>query len=54
MKSPIQKSTETPDEPTSQSQILFWLKRLGVMGFLFFLAKGLMWLLVPILLAKGC
>jgi hypothetical protein len=24
-----------------------WLKRLGVGGFLFFLVKGLLWLLVP-------
>jgi hypothetical protein len=27
-----------------------WLKRLGVGGFLFFLVKGLLWLLVPALL----
>lgn len=24
-----------------------WLKRLGVGGFLFFLIKGLLWLMVP-------
>lgn len=24
-----------------------WLRRLGVAGFLFFLIKGLLWLLVP-------
>jgi hypothetical protein len=28
-----------------------WLKRLGVGGFLFFLVKGLLWLLVPAALA---
>ena len=28
-----------------------WLKRLGVAGFLFFLIKGLLWLLVPALAA---
>lgn len=28
-----------------------WLKRLGVGGFLFFLIKGLLWLLVPAWLA---
>jgi hypothetical protein len=28
-----------------------WLKRLGVAGFVFFLLKGLLWLLVPSLLA---
>jgi hypothetical protein len=27
-----------------------WLKRLGVGGFLFFLLKGLLWLLVPAVL----
>jgi hypothetical protein len=28
-----------------------WLKRLGVGGFLFFLVKGLLWLIVPGMLA---
>lgn len=28
-----------------------WLKRLGVGGFVFFLLKGLLWLLLPSLLA---
>lgn len=28
-----------------------WLKRLGAGGFLFFLAKGLLWLLAPAFLA---
>ena len=27
-----------------------WLRRVGVAGFLFFLVKGLLWLLVPALL----
>lgn len=31
-----------------------WLQRLGIGGFLFFLAKGLLWLLVPSLLAHWC
>ena len=26
-----------------------WIKRLGLWGFLFFLVKGLLWLLVPAL-----
>jgi hypothetical protein len=30
---------------------LKWLKRLGLAGFLFFLIKGLLWLLVPGLIA---
>lgn len=28
-----------------------WIKRLGIYGFLFFLVKGLLWLLVPALVA---
>jgi hypothetical protein len=31
-----------------------WLKKLGVGGFVFFLVKGLAWLLVPIIIAKSC
>ncbi|ADB37447.1 hypothetical protein Slin_1397 [Spirosoma linguale DSM 74] len=31
----------------------YWLKRLGWGGFLFFLIKGLLWLLIPYLIAKG-
>ena len=30
-----------------------WLKRIGWIGFLFFLIKGLLWLLIPYLIAKG-
>jgi hypothetical protein len=29
---------------------VYWLKRLGLFGFLFFLIKGLLWLTVPGLL----
>jgi hypothetical protein len=28
-----------------------WLKRFGVAGFVFFLVKGLLWLIVPALIA---
>lgn len=35
-----------PDAPRGGS----WLRRLGVAGFLFFLIKGLLWLIVPALL----
>jgi len=27
-----------------------WMKRIGVWGFLFFLVKGLLWLIVPTLI----
>jgi len=30
-----------------------WLKRIGWVGFLFFLIKGLLWLIIPYLIAKG-
>jgi hypothetical protein len=30
-----------------------WLKRLGMLGFLFFLIKGLAWLTIPLLIAMG-
>lgn len=42
-------------EPTTRHRRLNlvcpWLKRIGLAGFFFFLAKGLLWLLVPSLLA---
>ena len=28
-----------------------WIKRLGFWGFMFFLVKGLLWLLIPAVLA---
>jgi hypothetical protein len=31
-----------------------WLRRLGFAGFMFFLAKGIVWLFVFYLLGKGC
>lgn len=30
-----------------------WVRRFGVAGFLFFLVKGLLWLIVPVLVARG-
>ncbi len=41
--------TETPDHPALvlEHGRRRWLKRLGVAGFMFFLIKGLLWLLVP-------
>lgn len=40
---------DVPQQP--QRKMVLWLKRLGVAGFLFFLIKGLLWLIVPGLLA---
>lgn len=42
----VQETLPGNDKPT----ISQWLKRLGLAGFLFFLAKGLLWLSVPVLL----
>jgi hypothetical protein len=35
----------------ARTKIVAWVKRLGFFGFLFFLVKGLLWLLVPALIA---
>lgn len=32
-------------------KVATWIKRLGFLGFMFFLVKGLLWLLVPALIA---
>jgi len=34
-----------------QKKLVRFIKRIGVVGFLFFLGKGLLWLLVPYLIA---
>lgn len=34
-------------------RVRMWFKRLGWAGFLFFLIKGLLWLIIPYLIAKG-
>ncbi len=34
-----------------ESGFVFWIKRLGFAGFMFFLIKGLLWLIVPALIA---
>ena len=32
--------------PATNNKFKFWLKRIGVAGFLFFLLKGLVWIAV--------
>ncbi|HEV7642541.1 MAG TPA: hypothetical protein VGO50_01245 [Pyrinomonadaceae bacterium] len=39
------------EQPRESFYLLKWIKRLGVAGFLFFLVKGLLWLLIPGLIA---
>ena len=36
-----------------KEKLITWFKRLGFIGFLFFLVKGLLWIIVPYLIAKG-
>lgn len=31
-----------------------WAKKIGVGGIVFFTLKGLAWLIVPLIVAKGC
>jgi hypothetical protein len=38
-------------EGVSELEIRTWIRRLGFWGFMFFLAKGLLWLALPTLLA---
>lgn len=45
---------ESQTEALRQPAIVVLVKRLGIVGFLFFLAKGLLWLLLPVLVARGC
>jgi len=46
----MENSTNPPVEKGSRFKI--WIKRMGVAGFLFFLLKGIAWLVVGGLLGK--
>ena len=37
-------------EAKSKSTLARWIKRFGFAGFMFFLTKGLLWLIVPAVL----
>lgn len=45
--------TDIKHNPTVEARAR-WLKRLGLAGFLFFFAKGMLWLVLPVLLYRGC
>ena len=34
-------------------RVVRWVRRFGMAGFVFFLVKGLLWLIVPVLVARG-
>lgn len=35
----------------NKNRLVEWVKRFGIAGFMFFLIKGLLWLIVPALIA---
>lgn len=50
-------SAESVDHPQSTASpapkpAFAWLKKLGFLGFMFFLLKGLLWLAIPAILAN--
>ncbi|AMS26630.1 hypothetical protein AEM51_05910 [Bacteroidetes bacterium UKL13-3] len=47
------KPLECPVPHKQRKGITMWFKRLGFVGFMFFLIKGLMWLIIPYLITKG-
>lgn len=40
-------------EKKQENRKIGWIKKLGAAGFLFFFAKGIMWLILFVLLAMG-
>jgi hypothetical protein len=53
MDEPVKTTTESAEQPQPRP-LIFWLRRFGVAGFLFYLIKGLLWILISVLVAKGC
>jgi hypothetical protein len=45
---------ENEEDPARKSRLKLWLKRLGVIGFFFFLVKGLVWIGVFVFVGKSC
>ena len=55
MDKPGKTATEVSTTEQSRHQpYSYWLKRIGLAGFLFYLIKGLLWIIIPALIAKGC
>jgi len=40
--------------PEKKNKLVAWFKKIGIVGFLFFLIKGLVWLVVFYMAGKGC
>lgn len=45
--------SDRPQRPPTRCPVPTWARRLGAGAFLFFLIKGLLWLIVPALIAMG-
>ena len=46
-------SAIAPNNAPPARRSAHWLRRLGLAGFAFFFVKGLLWLIVPMLIARG-
>lgn len=46
-------NTDAGQALTRKEKVMKYFKKLGWVGFFFFLGKGLLWLIVPYLAAKG-
>lgn len=50
----MDKNNITPNQTlTRKEKVIKYFKKLGWVGFFFFLGKGLLWLILPYLMAKG-
>jgi hypothetical protein len=48
-----EKKLECPVPHDKRWPMWRFIKRMGIAGFMFFLIKGLLWLIIPYLIAKG-
>jgi len=46
-------NNNTEPSLTRKEKVIKYFKKLGWVGFFFFLGKGLLWLIIPYLAAKG-
>lgn len=53
-KTPVNREEGHPDPALNRKdKLVSYFKKLGWLGFFFFLGKGLLWIIVPYLAAKG-
>lgn len=50
----IQKNEKTTQEKKKNNKLTAYLKKLGLVGFLFFFIKGLVWIVIFVFGVKGC